>query len=61
MKLLTVFAAVMLPLTLIAGIYGMNLQLWPPSNQPFSFWIVLAVMSTIAVIMLIYFRRRKWL
>jgi magnesium transporter len=61
MKLLTVFAAVMLPLTLIAGVYGMNLPLWPPSNNPLSFWIVLATMTTIAATMLAYFRRRKWL
>jgi magnesium transporter len=61
MKVLTVFAAVMLPLTLIAGIYGMNLPLWPSSKQPFSFWIVLTVMTSIAGVMLYYFRRRKWL
>ena len=61
MKVLTVFAAIMLPLTLIAGIYGMNLPLWPPSNQPFSFWGVLGVMTTIAAVMLLYFWRRKWL
>lgn len=61
MKLLTVFAAVMLPLTLIAGIYGMNLPLWPSQREPLSFWIVLAVMTVIAAAMLYYFRRRKWL
>lgn len=61
MKVLTVFAAVMLPLTLIAGIYGMNLPLWPPSDAPLSFWGVLGIMAGIGAAMLVYFRRRKWL
>lgn len=61
MKLLTLYAAIMLPLTLVAGIYGMNLPLWPPSGHPLSFWGVLAVMASIAGGMLVYFRRRKWL
>ena len=61
MKVLTLYAGIMLPLTLIAGIYGMNLPLWPPSDQPASFWGVLAVMVIIAGFLLIYFRRRKWL
>ncbi len=61
MKVLTGFAAIMLPLTLIAGIYGMNLPLWPPSNHPLSFWGVLGVMTVIAAVMLVYFRRRRWL
>ena len=61
MKVLTVFAAVMLPLTLIAGIYGMNLPLWPPPDHPLSFWGVVLVMILISVAMLFYFRRRQWL
>ena len=60
MKTLTVFAAVLLPLSVIAGIYGMNLQVWPPPEHPASFWIVLAVMLAIAGGMLYYFRRQKW-
>lgn len=61
MKVLTLYAGIMLPLTLVAGIYGMNLPLWPSSNNPASFWGVLASMSLIAGFLLIYFRRRKWL
>jgi len=55
MKVLTVFAAVMLPLTLIAGIYGMNLPLWPPSNHPLSFWGVMGIMTAVGIAMLIFF------
>jgi magnesium transporter len=61
MKTLTVFAAVLLPLSLVTGIYGMNLRLWPPPDHPFAFWGVLAAMVLIAWGLLYYFRRRRWL
>lgn len=61
MKVLTLYAGIMLPLTLVAGIYGMNLPIWPPSDQPASFWGVLGFMALIAGFLLVYFRRRKWL
>ncbi len=60
-KTLTIFAAIMLPLTLVAGIYGMNLPLWPPGDHPASFWTVLAIMLLITGGLLVYFRRRGWL
>jgi hypothetical protein len=50
-----------MPLTLIAGIDGMNLPVWPPSDHPLSFWGVLVLMSLVASGMFVYFRRRKWL
>ena len=58
---LTIFATIMLPLTFIAGVYGMNLPLWPPPDHPLSFWGVMAAMAIVAVVLLVYFRRRKWL
>lgn len=61
MRMLTLFAAVLLPLSVVAGIYGMNLPIWPSEDNPFSFLIVLAVMLAMAVGLLLYFRRRKWL
>jgi len=61
MKVLTLYAGIMLPLTLIAGIYGMNVPLWPAPNHPLSFWGVLGAMTFVAGLMLLYFRRRKWL
>ena len=61
MRTLTIFATVMLPLTLIAGVYGMNVPLWPPQDQPWSFWTILAVMAGIGFVLLGFFRRRKWL
>ena len=61
MKTLTIFATVLLPLSLIAGIYGMNLPLLPSPDDPNSFWFVLGTMAVIAAGLLAYFRTRKWL
>ena len=61
MKTLTIFATVLLPLSLMAGIYGMNLPLWPASDDPYSFWLVICSMATIAAGLLLYFRTRRWL
>lgn len=60
-KTLTVFSVIMLPLTLISGIYGMNLEVLPYSHDENSFFIVLSMMLLIAVTMLIYFKFRKWI
>lgn len=61
MKTLTLFASIVLPLSLIAGIYGMNLPLWPASDRPSSFWIVLGAMSIFGLIFFLIFRRKHWL
>lgn len=61
MKTLTVFASIMLPLALIASIYGMNLPLWPPQNEPGSFVVVLVIMAAITIAELVYFRRKRWI
>lgn len=62
MKVLTAVATIFMPLTLISGIYGMNLLvgMWPPVDQWWSFWLVVAVMLLIAVWMIWFFRRRRW-
>ena len=60
MKTLTVFAAVLLPLSVVAGIYGMNLPVWPSSDNPLSFWGVLAAMVAMGGAFLLYFKRRGW-
>jgi magnesium transporter len=60
MKTLTFFSAIMLPLTVITGFYGMNIGL-PFQSDPRSFLIIIGIMGLVAVGMLFYFRRRKWL
>ena len=59
-QILTVISVIMLPLTLISGIYGMNVDL-PLMNHPATFMLVIALMMSIAAGMLTYFRHRRWL
>lgn len=61
MKLLTVFSVIFIPLTFIAGIYGTNFAVVPELKYEYSYFIMLGVMLVLAAVMLIYFRRRKWL
>lgn len=61
MKVLTVFSAIMLPLTLIAGIYGMNFANQPELHWKYGYWYCLGLMAITAVIMLIWFRRKGWI
>ncbi|MCX6814122.1 MAG: magnesium/cobalt transporter CorA [Candidatus Aenigmarchaeota archaeon] len=60
MKALTIVATVMLPLTVLTGIYGMNLNI-PESHIDFMYYIVLSLMVIIAAIMMLYFRRKRWI
>jgi len=61
MKVLTIIATIFIPLTFIAGIYGMNFTNMPELSSPYGYYIVWAVMIVILIIMLIYFRKKKWL
>ena len=61
MKVLTIIATIFIPLTFIVGIYGMNFKYMPELEWRWSYPLVLLVMAAIAVSMLIYFRRKKWL
>lgn len=61
MKVLTIFAAIFIPLTFVAGIYGMNFAFMPELGLKWGYFAALAVMASMAITMLIYFRRKKWL
>ena len=61
MKFLTIFSVIFIPLTFIAGIYGTNFDVVPELNYKYSYYIMWGVMILIAVGMLMYFRKRKWL
>ncbi len=61
MKVLTVITTIFMPLTLIAGIYGMNFRHLPGLEWEWGFFVVLGVMVTISVGMLALFRWKKWL
>jgi magnesium transporter len=59
-RILTAASVILLPLTLIASIYGMNVPV-PGEGSPIAFWLVIAVMSALLVALVIIFRRRGWL
>ena len=61
MKVLTIFAAIFIPLTFIAGVYGMNFAFMPELAWRWGYPVVLIIMALVAVVMLFYFRRKKWL
>jgi len=58
---LTIFSAIMLPLTLIASIYGMNMNNIPLVSHPQSFWIITGAMIITGIFLVIYFRKKNWI
>lgn len=61
MKVLTVFATILLPLTFIVGVYGMNFEFMPELRWRYGYFAVWGVMAAITGGMLWYFRRRGWI
>ncbi|ACM22282.1 MAG: magnesium transporter [Thermotoga sp.] len=61
MKVLTIIATIFMPLTFIAGIYGMNFEYMPELSWKWGYPVVLIVMGVIAFLMVVYFRKKKWL
>lgn len=61
MKVLTIIATIFIPLTFIAGIYGMNFEFMPELGWKWAYFAVWGVILGIALIMIFYFRRKKWL
>ncbi len=61
MTLLTVVTTVFMPLTLIAGWYGMNFRYMPELESPLGYPAVILVSVAIVVVSLVYFKRRKWM
>ena len=58
-KVFTVVTVFLMPPTLLASIYGMNIYL-PIQEHPFAFWIMLVLMAVMEIAMFVYFRIRKW-
>ncbi len=59
-RMLTIIATILLPLTVIASIYGMNVPL-PFQNSPFSFVLVFFIWALVVAGMLVFFRRHRWI
>lgn len=60
-KFLTIFSAIILPLSLIAGIYGMNTKLLTDQENPRNIWLIFGMMAVIALILMFYFWRKGWI
>lgn len=61
MKVLTIMASIFIPLTFVAGVYGMNFENMPELSQPWGYPAVLLLMGVVAVGMVIGFRARDWI
>lgn len=61
MKVLTIIATIFMPLTFLAGVYGMNFKHMPELEWPWGYFAIWGVMLLVAGVMLIFFKKRKWL
>jgi magnesium transporter len=61
MKVLTIIATIFIPITFVAGIYGMNFKYMPELDWKWGYVAVWGIISAIALIMVIYFKRKKWI
>lgn len=61
MKVLTIFAAIFIPLTFIVGVYGTNFDYLPELHYRYAYFVMWAIMIALALVMLYFFKRKKWL
>lgn len=60
-KILTTISVIVLPITLLTNIFGMNLKYIPLGNNPLSFWFIIGLMSLNFIITIYLFKKKKWL
>ncbi|WP_367343903.1 magnesium/cobalt transporter CorA [Methanomethylovorans sp.] len=61
MKVLTIIATIFIPLTFLAGVYGMNFEYMPELSWKWGYPVLWCIMSVMAISMFFYFRKKKWL
>lgn len=61
MKVLTIMSSIFIPVTFIAGVYGMNFENMPELKTESGYFITCAVMFSVIISLLIYFKRKKWM
>jgi magnesium transporter len=61
MKFLTIIGTIFIPLTFIAGVYGMNFQHMPELHWRWGYFAALGIMALVALVMLLFFHRKRWL
>ncbi|MBU1090323.1 MAG: magnesium/cobalt transporter CorA, partial [Candidatus Omnitrophica bacterium] len=60
MKVLTIFAAIFIPLTFIAGVYGMNFKFMPELEWKYGYFVALSLMAAVGITLVLFFKRKKW-
>lgn len=60
MKMLTLIATIFIPLTFVAGVYGMNFTNMPELEWRYGYFVILIVMAVTGISLVVYFRRRRW-
>ena len=61
MKVLTIISTIFIPLTFIAGIYGMNFENMPELGWKYGYFIIVGIMAAISLLMIVFFKKKKWL
>ncbi len=61
MKMLTLVATIFIPLTFIAGVYGMNFDYMPELHYKYGYFAILGVMLAVSIWMIVYFKRKRWI
>lgn len=61
MKVLTIISTIFIPVTFIAGVYGMNFKYMPELESPYGYWTTWGIMLTMMLSLVFYFRKKKWL
>ncbi len=60
MKFLTIIATILLPMTAIGAVYGMNFKYMPELEYEYGYFIVMGIIAAVTITMLIYFKKKKW-
>ena len=60
-EVITIFAAIFIPLTFITGVYGTNFENIPELRWPNGYFYMLGLIVLVVLVMLVYFRRKRWL
>lgn len=61
MKVLTIMSSIFIPITFIAGVYGMNFEYMPELKSPIGYFLVWGVMISVALGLVVYFKRKRWM
>jgi len=61
MKVLTLIATIFIPLTFVAGVYGMNFRYMPEIAWEYGYYMVWGIMITMVLVMIYYFRKKQWI